>query len=596
MALRRLGLFLMILTIALPLSAQDWMEAPGPGLGGIIYESSTAGDPATFNPLIGADTASSAVYGLLYPSIVGVSPYTGLEEPMLDGSMAASWEYDESGTVVTIHLRQDIAWNDGTPITSADYMWAVDATRSGQIDSPRAGIFQTMADGTPAGGKIVSIDAPDDYTVVVTFAEADCISFSDINDVTPVPAHVFSELYGEDYSAMMDDPRRIPAVTFGPFKDVEFASGERISLLADQAYPDTLLGFISPSETVTLQVADENVATERFLGGEFSIIGVPSTRQEAFRTEEDLLEYPRYEFTGNGFTFFAMNHADPANPQPGFDEDGNLVPQTPHPVLGDRLVRQAISHAVDMDALIEGIRDGNGFKVATHTIPTSWVYNPELQYELNPALAMEKLTEAGWIDHDDDTDTPRVCQDCLYAREVDADFNGSDLTVKLHVPAGSDIGEQMGLFFQAEMNKVGFDAIFETLEWGSAFLPELTGQTFDMNMLGWSLGLPVDPDISAFYYPEVDVPGSGFNFGSYYSAELIELNDQARVVPGCATEDRAAIYERVQEILFEDMPYFFMYVSESMTATQPGILNWNPTPFSRTYSQEAWIMPEVSQP
>ena len=291
-----------------------------------------------------------------------------------------------------------------------------------------------------------------------------------------------------------------------------------------------------------------------------------------------------------------MNHANPDNPQPGIDEDGNVIPQEPHPVLGDKLVRQAISHAVDIDALIEGIRDGNGVKVATHTIPTSWVFNPDLQYEHDPELAMEKLTQAGWIDHDDDPDTPRICEDCLFAREVDAEFNGSELTLDLHVPAGSDIGEQMGLFFQSEMNKVGFNANFEAIDWGSAFIPELVGQTFDMNMLGWSLGLPVDPDISAFYYPEVDVPGSGFNFGSFYNAELIELNDQARVVPGCATEDRAAIYARVQEILFEEMPYFYMYVSESMTATQPGIVNWNPTPYSRTYSMDAWISPELATP
>ena len=66
-----------------------------------------------------------------------------------------------------------------------------------------------------------------------------------------------------------------------------------------------------------LSVADENVATERFIGGEFSILAVPATRQEDFRTDENLQEFPRYEFTGNGFTFFGMNHANPANPQPG---------------------------------------------------------------------------------------------------------------------------------------------------------------------------------------------------------------------------------------------------------------------------------------
>ncbi len=589
-------LFVLLLCIALPLSAQDADEAPGPGLGGIVINSSTAGDPATFNPLISSDTASSAVHSWLYPSIIGVSPFTGLEEPNLAGAMATGWEYDESGTVLTIHLRDDIAWNDGTPVTSADYLWAVEATRSGEIDSPRSGAFETMADGTPAGGKIVSVAAPDDYTVVVTFNEADCISFSDVNDITPVPAHIFSELYADGYAGIMDEPRRIPTVSFGAFKDVEFSAGERISLLADQSYPDSILGFVSPSEHVTLQVADENVATERFIGGEFSILAVPATRQEDFRSDAELLEFPRYEFTGNGFSFFGMNHANPDNPQPGLDEDGNVIPQEPHPVLGDKLVRQAISHAVDIDALIEGIRDGNGVKVATHTIPTSWVYNPELQYVHDPDLAMEKLTQAGWVDHDDDPDTARICDDCLFAREVDADFNGSELALDLHVPAGSDISEQMGLFFQAEMNKVGFNANFEAIDWGSAFIPELVGQTFDMNMLGWSLGLPVDPDISAFYYPDVDVPGSGFNFVSYYNEELIVLNDQARVVPGCDTETRAALYEQVQEILFDEMPYFFMYVSESMTAVLPGTGNWNPTPFSRTYSTDAWVSPAIAMP
>ena len=589
-------LLVLMIWVVVPLQAQDADEAPGPGLGGIVITSSTAGDPATFNPLIGGDTASSAVYSWLYPAIIGVSPFTGLEEPNLAGAMAAGWEYDETGTVLTISLRDDIAWNDGTPVTSADYLWAVAATRSGAIDSPRAGAFETMADGTPAGGSIVSVEAQDDYTVVVTFNKADCISFSDVNDVTPVPAHIFSELYGEDFGAMMDAPRHVPTVSFGPFKDVEFAAGERISLLADQSYPDSILGFISPSELVTLQVADENVATERFIGGEFSILAVPATRQEEFRTDEKLLEYDRFEFTGNGFTFFAMNHANPGNPQPGLDEDGNVIAQEPHPVLGDRLVRQAVSHAVDMDALIEGIRDGNGVKVATHTIPTSWVYNEALQYEYNPDLAMEKLTEAGWVDHDDDPDTPRTCQDCLFAREVDEAFNGSELTVNLHIPAGSEIGEQMGLYFQEEMKKVGFNALFEAIDWGSAFLPELTGQTFDMNLLGWSLGLPVDPDISPFYYPEVDVPGSGFNFVSYYNDELIELNDQARVVPGCDTAARAELYGRVQEILFEEMPYFYMYVSESMTAVLPGTGNWNPTPYSRTYSTDSWVSPAVAMP
>ena len=55
------------LCFVVPVGAQDADAAPGPGLGGMIIDGSTAGDPATFNPLIGGDTASSAVYYAALP-------------------------------------------------------------------------------------------------------------------------------------------------------------------------------------------------------------------------------------------------------------------------------------------------------------------------------------------------------------------------------------------------------------------------------------------------------------------------------------------------------------------------------------------------
>src|SRR5690606_18779689 len=130
-------------------------------------------DPATFNPLIGSDTASSEVYARLYPPIIGVSSATGAEEPNVPGSLATGWEYDETGTVLTISLREDAFWNDGTPITSADYLWAVNAIRSGLTSSPRTSMFAELDNGTITEGPIVDVQAIDDYTVQVTFAEPD---------------------------------------------------------------------------------------------------------------------------------------------------------------------------------------------------------------------------------------------------------------------------------------------------------------------------------------------------------------------------------------------------------------------------------------
>jgi peptide/nickel transport system substrate-binding protein len=565
-------------------------EEGAAGEGGIIYDyNAGTDDPATFNPLLASDTFSATFTDFLYPPIFTINPLTGQSEPNLPGGLATGWSYDETGTVLTITLRQDAFWNDGTPVTSADYVYAANAVRSGQIDSPRTSVFETMADGTPAGGKVVSIEAPDDYTVVVTFSEADCIAFEDVNDISTVPAHVFSELYGEDYAKMMDDPRTIPTVSFGPFKDIELEPGARVSLIADQSYPDALLGYVSPSEYSVIYVPDENVATERFIAGDLTILPVPSTRQQEIR---DNGTFPYYEFTANGFTFFAFNHADPKNPQPGLDENGNVIPQTPHPVLGDVRVRQAITMAVNVDDILTGIRSGNGVKVATHTIPTSWVYDPEMQFTFDVEAAKALLTEAGWVDDDNDESTPRVCQGCKYAVEVDESFEGSPLTLKLRVPAGGAVASQIGEFFDASLTSIGFDADFAAIDWGSAFLPELDGQIFDMALLSWSLGLPVDPDMSWVYGPEVDVPGSGFNFGSFYNAELNDLLAKARnpsETNGCDQATRREIYLQAQQIVHDELPYFYLYVAESMTAVQPYLKNWNPSAYSRVWTTDAWI-------
>ncbi|MBZ0294425.1 MAG: hypothetical protein K8L99_17815 [Anaerolineae bacterium] len=580
-----LGLLAML---TLPIAAQEWVEGPGAGEGGIVYLDMGDSDPATFNPLISNDAASSAVWTYMYPSIFTINPFTGQSEPNQPQALATGWEYDESGTVLTIHLREDAYWSDGTQITSADYMWAVEATRSGETSSPRTGVFETLADGTPAGGKIVNIEAPDDFTVQVTFTEADCVAFEDVNDITPIPSHIFEALYGDDYASMDEDPRHLPEATFGPFTDLEFEPAVRVSLLADQTYPDAYLGYVSPSEQVQLIIPNQDVRVERFRAGELAMIAIPGNYQSEFKDSPD---YQTFEFTRNGYVFVALNNADPNNPQPGVDENGDPIPQTPHPVLGDKLVRQAITQAVPVQDLIDGILDGNAMPVGTATIPTSWAYTPDLQYEYNPDHARELLTEAGWIDDDNDESTPRVCQDCLYAREVDPEFEGSPLTLRFRQPSGDSQNALWAALFTDSLAEVGIELDAQEVDWSSVFLPELVGQTFDMMVLAWSFGLPVDPDIQGFFGPEIDVPGSGFNMTSYYNPEVLALNEEARTVPGCDIDSRRALYEQIQTILHEDSPYFFLYVNNSMTAAQPDLVNWNPTEFSRTYSMDAWALP-----
>ena len=575
----------LLLVMTAPALAQ---EDEGFGSGGPIVAPNSGTDISTFNPLFYGDGATGVIVGLMYPSIIGINPQTGLEEPNQDGAMAAGWEFNEAGDTVTITLREDMFWSDGTPITAQDYIYSTNVVRSGLVDSPRESMFATLDDGTPAGGKIDTITALDDYTVQVTFTAPDCVAFSDINNVAVVPRAEFEAVYGDDYAAMRDDPLRVPEVVYGPFGDPEFSPGERVSLLPMEGYTDNEPGAVIPNEYIYLSIPDSTVAVERFLGGELTYLAVPGPRQDEVEANPDV---ESYRFIGNGFSFFAFNAADPENPQPGVDENGEAIDQGLHPIFGDVRVRQALALAFDKDTLIEGIVDGKGVPVATHTTPNSWVYDESIAYTYDPDAALELLAEAGWVDDDNDPSTPLICEDCLYAQEVDPDFAGSPLTFTLLGGSGSTTGEEMSLFFDSEMAKIGVEVDYQQVDFNSVLIPNMLGQTYDMVLLSWSLGFPVDPDVTNFYGPEADQPGGGFNFVSFNNERINELMEEARTVPGCDQDTRAELYAEAQQILFEEMPYLYLYVPSSLTAVQNDVTGFAPTPISRVWNQDAWFIP-----
>ncbi|MBN1562460.1 MAG: hypothetical protein JXA10_01380 [Anaerolineae bacterium] len=560
------------------------VSAQGPGEGGIIFDYDLS-DPTDFNPLISGDVTSSNVWSKMYPNVFGVDSATGAYAPGYKDSLAVSWEFDETGTVLTVKLREDAFWTDGVQITSKDFIWMLEALRSGLLDTQRGGeTWETLDDGTPGSGLLVDAVAIDDFTVELTFSRADCNSLNEIF-ATVVPSHIFEEDFGDDLAAMNDDPLYDPGVYFGSFVAPDFVPGDRVSMIANQDYIDAELGYVSPSEWVTLNIPDQDVAVERFRAGELTYMGIPATYQSEF---EDDPNFQTYRFPRRGYVFYAFNHANPDNPQAAYDEEGNYIEQEPHPVLGDKLVRQAIVMSVDMDAIIENNLDGNAVRVGVGTIPSSWDYDPDQLYPFDPVAAAEMLDEAGWVMGDGDY---RVCQGCAYAA-IDPDYEGTEMALMLNdSTGGTEQSKLMVEFIAQSMRDIGINAEVQELDWGSAFLPELTGQTFDMAILAWSLGLPLDPDSTSIFSREVDVPGSGFNFGSFHNAEIEQLYKDARdpaKTNNCSLEGRLPYYQRANEIIFDELPYMFMYANLSMSAAHSWVEGWDPVVFSTTWNADSW--------
>ncbi|MFN8527109.1 MAG: ABC transporter substrate-binding protein [Anaerolineae bacterium] len=561
----------------LPAAAQD-------GTGGTIIEGNFGGDPASLNPIIASDTSSTRITGFLFPAFVAVDPSQAVivpsNPPLAGGALVQSWDISDDGTVYTFHLRTDWTWSDGTPITSADvlYTWnAIQAGAEGLVDTP----LSFVIDPSGASG-ILDVQAPDESTIVVTFANAECTALNNAGVLVPVPSHVLPE----DVSQLNDAEFNLnPTVTGGVFNFGELRPGEQVALVRSETYPDATNGSVSPDGYIYVVVPDQNVLVERFLAGETNVIdGPPVARRAEVRDAETAGNAQVYSYPGNAWDYLAFNLADPNNPQNAFDEAGNPIDQGNHPIFGDVRVRQAIAHAVDVESIIQSAVFGEGVRMTSFIIPASWAYDTELPpVTYDPELAGQMLTDAGWVDDDNDPSTPRVAQGAMYAED------GTPLQFTLYTNQGNTRREAIGTVVQDELAQIGVQVDFQTIDFNT-LLDIMNSQTFDTFILGWRNGYPDDPDATQLFTPATDIVGSGSNFTSWNNQEFVDLNSQAKTLPGCDPAERAPLYHQMQAIFQNDLPYLPLFATNGMYAASSSVSGFDPYPSQLFWNADTWTI------
>lgn len=551
--------------VALPAFAQD----VAPGEGGIIIEGNFGGDPANLNPLLYNDTASARVVGLINPGFVGINPDTATAEKGRPDALVTDWSISEDGLTYTFTMRTDWTWSDGTPITSADYLYTWNALKSGLTES---------ALNYYATDIIESVEAPAPDTVVVTFKAASCTAVTDAS-LPLVPSHVFP---GEDYAAINTmDFNLNPTVSGGVFAFQELRPAEQVALVANQSYGGAPEGVL-PTGFIYKVVPDQTVLVEQFLAGETNVIdGAPVNRRADLRANADV---NLYDFPGNAWDYLALNYADPANPQSALDEAGNAIDQGKHPIFGDVRVRKAIALAINVDDIIQGAVFGEGTRMNGTMVPASWAYPddlPLIQQDLEAALAL--LEEAGWVDDDNNPETPRVAQGAMYAAD------GTPFNFVLYTNEGNTRRGAIGTIVQDQLKQIGIQVDFQAIDFNT-LLEIMDSQSFDAVILGWRNGYPDDPDQTSLFTPAGDIVGSGNNITSYNNARVTELMEQARTLPGCDPTERAAIYAEIQAIMQDELPYIPLFVINGQYGSRSNVEGFDPRPSVMYNNVDRWVV------
>ena len=550
--------------LSAPESTTDTMQqSVEPQQGGFLVEA-VYGDATTLNPLLAQDDPSFRVISKIYLSLLNVDPFSG----EIIGSIAESWDISDDTLEYTFHLRDDIKWTDGVPLTAKDVKFTFDAIASEKVGSSRAYAVQLVEE----------VRVIDDYTVKFVFRDVDCSALGNLGQII-LPAHKFAA----DFSDMAESPENTaPSVASGPFIFQEWVRDDHITLVAN---PDYYKGAPNVDGWTMRVFADNAAALESILKGEIDISFVEpqfvSTVEDEIAAGEPLKITKSFS---DGYQYITFNLADPSSPQRGyvdeneneaFDEGEPPLINEPHPVLGDIAVRKAIAYAIDYTNLIDKVLFGQGVQAVADVLPAiEWAYNDELEpYAFDRALAAEILDDAGWV---------AETEGGIRAKD------GVPLSFMLATDTGSDVNENILLIVEDSLEKVGFDVTLEFLEWG-ALIDTLDNQSYDAVKIGW-VGLGSDPDNSWYWTYRNDDPGFGFNSGSYYN-ETQEANIwAARSVPGCAPADRAPFYKENQRIVHDEQPYIFLYVPLSNTITHTRVNGIEPGPWSTYYNVEEWFI------
>jgi peptide/nickel transport system substrate-binding protein len=274
------------------------------------------------------------------------------------------------GMQLTMHLRPDLTWSDGEPITSDDFVFTYE-----MIVDPG----NTVATTYPYDPEVESVTAPDETTVVVTFSEPFIPWVANLWHGL-LPAHVLRPVFEAEGSIDGAAWNLAPTVGSGPFVFEEWESGSFARFVRNENY----WGEAPKLDEIFVRFVPDDAAQINALVAGDGDVGT-------FFSYSDL-----DQLEAAGVKIFSVIS--------GFDEGWFFFVGEPgHPALKDVRVRQAIAYAFDRFSLTEDLLLGLTTPAVTFWDMTPPFADPSLEaYPYDPAKAEALLDEAGWIDSNGD--------------------------------------------------------------------------------------------------------------------------------------------------------------------------------------------------
>lgn len=521
-----------------------------------------AAEPSGLNPVISiADQYSSQVMRHIFLYLMNIDPQTGQLEPSLVKAQPVVEPIAEGplkgGVRYTFEIREEAVWDNGTPITGHDYVFALKTVLNPKIPAQRIRPYLAMIQAVEvdrANPRKFSVLTNDTYiltleAIVSTVPLLPAFNYDPEGQMDEIP--LADLIDPEKVKALENDPRiqafadRFTSERYGREPGSVTGSGayalesigedQRITLVRKTNWwgdkvnnpPSSLMAY--PEKLVYWPIRDQAAAVSLVKSEEIDIaVGIDA------KDFIDMKALP--EVTAN-YDFYT-----PATYAYYF-----IYVNTKNPKLSDSRVRMALAHLLNVEEIIETVFYGMGERVNGPVLPIKDYFNkdlPMIQYNIERAKIL--LSEAGWIDSNNNG-------------TVDNLVNGERIELKLtylitNVPAQ----EKIASIFKDAASQAGIDM--------EIISKEFQAQRADLNTRNYELASgalvaqPVLDDMYQVWHTDSDTP-DGTNRTSFGNAQSDELIETIRQTLDKGERDRQ--YKIFQKMVYDEQPMLFLLTPQS---------------------------------
>lgn len=489
-------------------------------------------DPPTLDPALVTDGTS---YDIVIELFSGLVKLTGDANEPIVSDLAESYTVSNEGKTYTFKLRDDLKFNDGSPVTATDFKWSWERAATPETESPIVDEFlgdivgmQAIIDGEAATAD--GIEVIDDFTLRVTIDAPKPYFIAKLT--YPIAFVVNRENVTSGGENWTDEP-----VGTGPFILKSYSIGERMVLSknphywGDPAYLDEVQLLLAGGSAMAMYENDEIDITG---------IGLADLERVSDPNEEiskDVVEVPPSFRT----SYIGFNVEEPP-----FD---------------DVHFRRALNFAVDK-TLVANAVFSDLVKPATGPIPPGFVgYNPDLEgLVFDEEKAREELAMSRYADEDA---RPRIV----------ITLPGTGGSPSLTTEVVADMWRRT----------LGVDVEIQQVEWAT-FLQDLHRNRLQAFSLAWQADYP-DP------HTFVDVlfrTGSSINNTNYSNPEVDALLEQANVEADPVR--RIELYQEAEAMIVEDAAWLPLWWGvEGKVLVKPRVEGMTFPPLSVPIYQHVWI-------